>query len=350
MGILNGRRPTIWAFTPYRIRDGKLIGESYDNEQTKGEVAGAFHCLGLPCIWQPVVPASIADVVGQVARYRQKGDAIIFNFCDGDDVNGYPGLSVLKALEDAGIPFTGAGSDFYEISTSKVVMKDAMLAAGVSTAPFAILPKTGPVKGFCRRLGVPLLVKPAVSAEGWGLMLRSVVHSDKEITACRRQLLRGELAPYFAHDTLFVERFLDGPEFTVFLGGYHDRPEEIWILPPVERVFDPAIPREQRILCDEQFGTPFYHDEPCPPELAEPLEDLARRAYCAVRGSGYGRVDIRMDAATRRLYVLEVNANPGLSGDADVVSVGRMLQLAGMTFPDLLSRIIGQTLRRAEAS
>ena len=27
---LNGRRPLIWALAPYLIRDGKLVGESYD--------------------------------------------------------------------------------------------------------------------------------------------------------------------------------------------------------------------------------------------------------------------------------------------------------------------------------
>jgi tRNA pseudouridine55 synthase len=74
----------------------------------------------------------------------------------------------------------------------------------------------------------------------------------------------------------------------------------------------------------------------------ERLEELAKRAYCAVEGTSYGRVDIRKDCPEGELYVLEVNANPGISGDEEVVSVGRMLALAGMTFADLLGRIIGQ--------
>jgi D-alanine-D-alanine ligase len=344
----NGRPPTVWALTPHLVRDGKLVGESYDNEQTKAEVAAAFHTLGLPWIWQPVVPASISEVVAQIARHREKNDAVIFNFCDGDDINGYPGLSVLQALEASGIPFTGAFSRFYELSTSKIVMKRALCAAGVSTAPFAVLPQTGPVEGLCARLGAPLFVKPAISAAGWGLTLRSVVHSDAEVEACRAELLSGEMAQYFLHDTLFVERFLAGPEFTVFLGGYHDRAEEIWVLPPAERVFDAAIPTEQRILCNERLGRPYYWYEACAPEMDAPLRDLAVRAYRAVEGSGYGRVDIRQDGPSGELYVLEVNANPGISGDEDVVSVGRILQLAGMTFPDLLGTIIHQTMDRAE--
>jgi D-alanine-D-alanine ligase len=156
------------------------------------------------------------------------------------------------------------------------------------------------------------------------------------------------MAQYFVHDTLFVERFVEGPEFTVFLGGYHDSPDEIWVLPPAERVFDAAIPRKQRILCNERLGRPYYWYEACAPEMDEALRRLAVRAYCAVQGTGYGRVDIRQDAASGELYLLEVNANPGISGDEDVVSVGRILQLAGMTFADLLAAILRQTIRRAE--
>ena len=339
--------PLVWALTPHLIRDGKLVGESYDNEQTKAEVAAAFHTLGIPWIWQPVVPECIGEVLAQIAKYREKHDTIIFNFCDGDDINGYPGLSLLRALEASGIPFTGARANFYEISTSKILIKEALLAAGVLTAPFTVIPQSGPIHGLCDRMGAPLFLKPATSAAGWGLTLRSVVHNDEEIVACREELLSGEMAQYFEHDTLFVEKFIRGPEFTVFVGGYHDRPAELWTLPPTERVFAPEIPPEQRILCNERLGRPYYHYEPAPPELTERLTALAKRAFCAVEGTSYGRIDIRMDCPDGELYVLEVNANPGISGDEEVVSVGRMLDLAGMTFADLLGAIIRETLDRA---
>jgi D-alanine-D-alanine ligase len=77
--------------------------------------------------------------------------------------------------------------------------------------------------------------------------------------------------------------------------------------------------------------------------------DLAKRAFRAVEGTSYGRVDIRMDCPEGNLYVLEVNANPGISGDEEVVSVGGMLALAGMTFADLLGTILKQTRERFAA-
>jgi D-alanine-D-alanine ligase len=70
---------------------------------------------------------------------------------------------------------------------------------------------------------------------------------------------------------------------------------------------------------------------------------LAIRAYCAVRGTGYGRVDIRMDQKHGSLYVLEVNANCGLSSD-EQSSVGKILELSGYSFVDLIGEILCQPL------
>src|SRR4051794_943264 len=150
----------------------------------------------MPWVWQPVVPECIDEVLAQIANYRAKQDAIVFNFCDGDDINGYPGLSLLRALEASGIPFTGAHARFYEISTSKILIKEALTRGGVPTAPFAIVPHAGSVEGLCQRMGAPLILKPAISAAGWGLTLRSVVHNDEEIAACRDELLSGDMAQY----------------------------------------------------------------------------------------------------------------------------------------------------------
>ncbi len=337
----------IWAFTPYRINGGQLVGESYDDGQTKAELADAFQKLGLAWVWQPVVAGSLDAVISQIAAYGKKTSPVVLNLCDGDDVNGYPGVSVTWALEASGIAFTGAESGFYELSTSKVRTKRALMKARVATAPFEVLPQSGPVDGVSERLGTPLFLKPSVSAAGWGLSLRSVVLDDGAVEACRDELTRGAMAEYFANDALFVERFLEGPEFTVFVGGYADHPESVWTLPAVERVFDPSIPQRERILCNERLGRPFYEYRGCPTALAEPLRDLAVRAYCAVEGSGYGRVDIRADSASGELFVLEVNANPGISGDVDISSVGCILPLAGMDFPELIGILIEQAKSRA---
>ena len=128
--------PLIWAFVPFTVRDGRLNGFDFDTLQTKRELACAFRELHLAWIWQPVVAANIDAVIEQVAG----GESIVLNLCDGIGEGGTPGRCVVRALERAGIRFTGADSQFYEISTSKLIMKEMMVAAGVPTPAFEAIP------------------------------------------------------------------------------------------------------------------------------------------------------------------------------------------------------------------
>jgi D-alanine-D-alanine ligase len=326
----------IWAFVPYTVRDGRLDGFDYDTAQSKRELAHAFRALNLAWVWQPVVDSNLEAVIQQVAR----DESMVLNLCDGTEVDGTPGPCVVRALERAGIRFTGADSQFYEISTSKLIMKEMMMAAGVPTPAFEALPRSGPVGGICARVGTPLLVKPDISAASGGVFLRSKVSGDEDVAA-----LSDESRSFFA------ERFIDGPEFTVFVMGNWRDPGSLRCLPPVERVFNTSIPDGEKFLSYERYwgvyreespppdGRPFYGYGRCDRRLEAMVEQTSRDAYLAVRGTGYARVDLRMDRATGELYVLEVNANCGLSED-DQTSTGCILKLAGMTLAELLRLIL----------
>ena len=74
------------------------------------------------------------------------------------------------------------------------------------------------------------------------------------------------------------------------------------------------------------------------------LADTALQAYRALSGCGYARVDVRMDDAGR-LYVLEVNANCGLSSDGQT-SVSWILQLAGQRIHKLIEELLGDAWER----
>lgn len=353
----NGVKPFIWALIPYRIEGARLTAETYESERTKAELAATFHELGLPWVWQPVVLTAVEDLSAQITASMTRRPTVVFNLCDGVDEVGTPGVSVVKALERAGIPFTGASSRFYEISTSKVRMKTLFRERGVPTAPWEVLPRTGPVQGVCERMGAPLFVKPDVSSASEGISLKSKVLTDAAIEARRDELRQGELREPFANQDIFVERYLAGDEYTIFVGGFWDRPDELWTLPPARRCFADSIPHDERFLSFDRYwgyykeeiapaeGEPFYRYALVEGPRREELTALAKRAYCAVDGHGYARVDIRSDTIDGTLSVLEVNANCGLSGD-DQTSTGSILQLMSWTLSGLIARLIAQTLER----
>ena len=53
-----------------------------------------------------------------------------------------------------------------------------------------------------------------------------------------------------------------------------------------------------------------------------------------------------MDQSTQKLYVLEVNAQCGLSEDEDYTSIGAILRMSGITFTELIVEIINDAFRR----
>jgi D-alanine-D-alanine ligase len=347
--------PLIWALIPYFIEDGRLDGDTYESEETKAELASAFRTLGFPWIWQPVVPGNINDVVSQMVRSRARQPVLAFNLCDGFDTDGSPGISVVRALEAAGVPFTGADSQFYEISSSKLRMKELLLAANVSTPCYEVLADCGPVQGVCDRLGIPVIVKPDLASASLGISLRSRVTTDAAIADRRNALKNGGLPRHFVHGKAYAERFVDGREFTVFLVGHWRRPTDIRCFPPTERVFDETLPPAERFLsCDRYWawyreespppsGNYFFSYEAVDPVLGVALSAIALRAYTAVRGAGYGRVDIRMENATGELMVLEVNANPEIA-EGSQTTTGSILQVAGMGFSELIGMILEEAL------
>ena len=96
----------------------------------------------------------------------------MFNLCDGDEVNGAPGISVLRYLEEKKLIYTGSRETYYHITTSKITMKQAFDDAGVATPLWkAINNPEQDVKGICENIGTPVIVKPAVSGGSMGLRI-----------------------------------------------------------------------------------------------------------------------------------------------------------------------------------
>ena len=357
--LLKEKQPVIWTLVPYWVENGTLKSDSYDLGPYKIELADVFKELNLPWILQIVLHSTIDSVISQITECAKTRPTLVFNLCDGYDEVGTPGLSVVKALEATDLLFTGADARYYQITCSKIEMKELFLKNKVPTAVWEAVPDRGPLTGLCERLGgAPLFIKPSASSASYGIGLKSVVHNDEEATARRDELKTGEFGKLFANDIIYAEDFIEGGEFTVLMVGYWDDPDNIWTLPPAERIFDSSIPENERFLSYDRYwgyykeetppegGRPFYGYRAAPPEQAKILFDLAKRAYIATHGYSYGRVDIRFNKKRNEYQVLEVNANCGLSGDAET-SCGSILEMAGQRFPQLVQKILEQALARA---
>jgi D-alanine-D-alanine ligase len=342
----------IWVFIPYKITDQGLISE-YEHPSCHQELASVFAELDIKWKWQQITLKNMQAVVEEVFASNSDYTPVVLNYCDGfDEVDGYPGLSVIKLLEAKGITFTGADSNFEYLAISKIRTKQAFIEAGVSTAPYDVIYDINKIGGICERLGTPLIIKPAISNEGIGLSSKSIVSSDEEIFQYIKHLLDEEKGSRFTLGNIFVERFISGREFTVFILGSSHQPDQLKVYPSMERLFHSSVPETEQFLSygywERDDDESFISFELVNSELQAKLCELSKRAYCAVGGNGYGRVDVRMDQVSQELFVLEVNSNCLISSLSRLnisdnplgSSVGTILYLAGIPFSQLMSEII----------
>jgi D-alanine-D-alanine ligase len=345
-------RPPVSVFVPYFDKDGRIESPEYDLPDFRAQLKDWFEPLGYQWQWVPVTLTSLSAVIEGLEEASRASRCVVLNLCDGNELDGSPGVSVVKALEDAHIPFTGSASFFYEITTYKVALKRRLQERGVPTAPFVPL-RTLPddIARLEAEVGYPAFVKPEVSAGSGGLGLTSRVTDADGVMARLAVLLAGEDGEFYRRSGIFAEAFIDGPEFTTLVVADASAPGGARSYPPAQRLFHSALPAHERFLSYDRYwseykvesrlpeGEPFYRFGPAPAHLRDRLADLAVKAFLALDGTGYGRVDMRLEERTGELYVLEVNANCGLSGDKET-SVGEILLQAGLPVSHLVSDIL----------
>jgi D-alanine-D-alanine ligase len=180
----------------------------------------------------------------------------------------------------------------------------------------------------------PLIVHPSQEHAGIGLDRGSVVDTKKALREKVREII------YKLNQPALVQRFLPGREFNVgLIGG-----RRLKVLPLAEVDYSqlpPGIPRIMSYAAKWVSSSVEYKKTRviCPaevePALAQVIKDTAVKAFRAVGGWGYGRVDIRLDD-NGLPRVLEVNCNPCID---DGMGVARSAEAAGISYPELLTMI-----------
>ena len=189
-----------------------------------------------------------------------------------------------------------------------------------------------------------------------GLTVKSVVRNLKALAAQVDLLHQGYRGWKLNLGGVFVERFVEGREFTTFIIGSYDAPSRATIYPPVERVFNEALPLTERFLSFDRLWGLYEEETPVeggdgelwnyrqvPKQVAKQVSEISWAAYEAVGGRGYGRVDLRQDSETGEIFVLEVNAQCGISEDEAFTSIGAILRFARTPFSAAVGEIIADS-------
>jgi D-alanine-D-alanine ligase len=351
----------IWVLAPFLESDDPNIQHYYDFTQSIAEYTKVFEELQVDWKWQPVTIDNYKEIVAGIAGNVSNKTPLVLNLCDGDEVNGTPGVSVIKELERLNLIYTGSDEHFYTITTSKIPMKKAFDKSEVATANWRVISGSrGSTRGICKRVGTPLIIKPAVSGGSMGVSVKNVVHTEEDLVKRIEKINNGYRGWNLLADGLFVEQFITGPEFTTFITGSADDSENCIVYEPVERVFHPSLPDTERFLSFDRLWEIYDDETPMPQNenfyeyqpvksasLTKKLKQLSLDAYRSCGGKGYARLDIRVDSVTGKLYMLEVNAQCGLSEDEDYTSIGAILRVSGIAYTEVIAEILKDALRRS---
>lgn len=227
------------------------------------------------------------------------------------------------ALEILGLPYTGSGVLASALGMDKLRTKRIWLGMGLPTPPCRLVGSAVGLAEAAAELGLPLAVKP--SREGSSIGISRVNDPAQFQSAWERAAA--------CDSPVLVEPWIQGQEYT---GGLLQG-ETL----PLIRL---ETPREFY-----DYEAKYHADDtrylcPCglPEEREAELRRLVRRAFAAVDGYGWGRVDLMVDAGGQP-WLLEVNTVPGMTDHSLVPLAARV---AGLSFEELVWRILETSLAR----
>ncbi len=278
------------------------------------------------------------DLVARLQEVAPDACFVALHGRDGEDG------TVQELLEALGLPYTGPGVSACIRSADKVVAKHAMRDADIPTpdfyafteAAFKQLGAADALPAIEERLAFPIVVKPASGGSALGIRF---ARAAADVPAA--------LVAGFSYDTkVLLERHVSGRDLAVSI-------LDAQALPIVE-----AIPREATGGPSTQApGKPSYDFESryeigrtdfvCPAELdAETTaraQELALRTFDLLGGYGCARVDLMLDSARGELFVLEMNAIPGMT---ETSLLPQAAEAAGLGFDALVERVLELALAR----
>jgi D-alanine-D-alanine ligase len=268
-----------------------------------------------------------------VARLRDARPDVAFVALHGRD--GEDG-TVQELLELVGVPYTGSRISACVRCADKVLAKHLMRDAGIPTPDFYAFNETAlreldaaqALPEIEERLDFPIVIKPASQGSALGIKF---ARAPGDVPAA--------LVAAFSYDRkVLLERHVEGRDLAVAILEGPDGPQA---LPVVE-----AVPRDEQFYDFEaryEIGrTTFVCPADVPEDVAGRAQAIALDVYRLFGCAGFGRVDLMLEAATNDLFVLEIEAVPGLT---DTSLLPQAAEAAGISFDELIGRIVEMALR-----
>jgi D-alanine-D-alanine ligase-like ATP-grasp enzyme len=224
---------------------------------------------------------------------------VYFNLFEGFEDDDSSGYNLVTALEALNLPFTGGHKEFY--AATREQMQTAAETHGIRFARGFHATQESDLEQ-ASLLNFPLIVKHPNSFASAGLTRDSRVDAlDQLHTQFERM--------HALFGAARVEEFIEGDEVSCLVV---DNPEEL-VAPFAYLPAQVSFPPDETFLHEEAkwFNWDVYVVPLKRPELAPGIQEISKRMYIAINGSGYARVDLRV-RPNGELVIIEINPNCGI--------------------------------------
>jgi len=236
--------------------------------------------------------------------------------------------TVQGLLELADIPYVGAGVLGSAVGMDKEVAKRLFLQAGLPIPEYLCVARQrweaqprAVLREVARKLGFPVFVKPA------NLGSSVAISKVKAATALPAAL---DLAAQYDRK-LLVERAIAAREIEVSVLGNEQ---------PIASIPGEVIPANEFY----DYAAKYLQDDTqliVPAKLSKVqtkrFQELAVAAFRAIEGEGMARVDFLLERRTGKIFINEINTIPGFTA---ISMYPRLWQASGLSYPELLDRLI----------
>ncbi len=252
-----------------------------------------------------------------------------------DSVKGDESLAsaIPGVLELLDIPYTGADILGMSLDTNKFLVKKLLQQNGVPVPNFQLL---NTYRDFLDpTLRFPLISKLNAIHGSVEITADAVSENEKHLRERIRRLIQTYKQP------ILVEEFISGREVTAIL--LEGKNKKVYL---AEKIFSHPTGKYVYLTFEDQWlqkSDMSFHYRKWSDSL---LREYVKKAFEVTRMYDYGKFDIRLDQSGRYFFI-DCNCNPAFGPKELDVALAIILDLYGISFQQILQRLILNTMRDA---
>jgi len=233
--------------------------------------------------------------------------------------------TVQGLLELAGVPYVGAGVAASALCMDKDLCKAVLRDRGIPVTRNVTLREGDDIDN---PFAFPVFVKPARLGSSVGI---TKAHDEEELRVAVELARRHD-------DKVLIEEFVSGPEVECGVLGNRR---------PIASVVGEIVPHAEWYDYGAKYdegGSDIVVPARIPDEQAQRVQALAVDSFIATECEGMARVDFFI-RENGEVVVNEINTIPGFT---ETSVYARLFEASGITYPELLQRLIDLALERHE--